>query len=440
VAPNKNPDGSDNPLGRQKNRRVEIIVDTCGTAPQIKYDKNLAWVDDMDLGYLSQGAGEPHKGKSNGDKAITLAGKVYTRGIGTHSPSEMSIDLKGVGKKFESTIGIDDEVGASGSTSFEVWLDGAKVFDSGIMKGGDAPINVSLDLTGIRSMVLIASDGGNGIADDDADWADARISLVEGAATKPEAMSIENSAPIIIASSDAKSEPAVHGAKIVGASPNKPFLFLIPTTGSAPFKFSAANLPAGLRLDSTSGIISGAIENEGSTDVALTVENAAGTTQSTLTIICGKDKLGLTPPMGWNSWKMGFGDDNIRKARNPGIQLAGTIAAGRPIDAVGADEFLEIDSQYAGTDCYALKVKGDSMIEDGIYDGDYVIVKPNPSPRNGEIVVALLEDGCATLKRFFKESDRFRLQPANSEMQPIMVDAANDLQVQGTVVALFRKL
>jgi repressor LexA len=138
--------------------------------------------------------------------------------------------------------------------------------------------------------------------------------------------------------------------------------------------------------------------------------------------------------------KMGFGDDNIRKARNPGIQLAGTIAAGRPIDAVGADEFLEIDSQYAGTDCYALKVKGDSMIEDGIYDGDYVIVKPNPSPRNGEIVVALLEDGCATLKRFFKESDRFRLQPANSEMQPIMVDAANDLQVQGTVVALFRKL
>jgi len=138
--------------------------------------------------------------------------------------------------------------------------------------------------------------------------------------------------------------------------------------------------------------------------------------------------------------KMGFGDDNIKRARHAGIQLAGSIAAGRPIDAVGADEYLEIDSQYAGTDCYALKVKGDSMIEDGIYDGDYVIVKPNPSPRNGEIVVALLGDGSATLKRFFKEGGRFRLQPANSEMQPIMIESSNDLQVQGTVVALFRKL
>ncbi len=80
------------------------------------------------------------------------------------------------------------------------------------------------------------------------------------------------------------------------------------------------------------------------------------------------------------------------------------------------------------------------MIEDGIYDGDYVIIKPNPSPRNGEVVVALLEDGSATLKRFFKEKTGFRLQPANSEMQPIYVESASDLQVQGTVVALFRKL
>lgn len=138
--------------------------------------------------------------------------------------------------------------------------------------------------------------------------------------------------------------------------------------------------------------------------------------------------------------KMGFGDDNIKKPKNAGIHLAGTIAAGQPIDVVAGEEYLEIDSQYAGTECYALKVKGDSMIEDGICNGDYVIVKPNPSPRNGEIVVALLDDGSATLKRFFKESGRFRLQPANNEMQPIMVDASNDLQVQGTVVALFRKL
>ncbi len=135
-------------------------------------------------------------------------------------------------------------------------------------------------------------------------------------------------------------------------------------------------------------------------------------------------------------------DDTGEDEETPpnGLPFAGTIAAGRPIDAVEAAEYLEIDNRYASEGCYALKVKGDSMIEDGIYDGDFVIVKPNPSPLNGEVVVALLEDGTATLKRFFKENGRFRLQPANSELQPIFIDSMNDLTIRGTVVALFRKL
>ncbi len=110
-------------------------------------------------------------------------------------------------------------------------------------------------------------------------------------------------------------------------------------------------------------------------------------------------------------------------SESQGIPLAGTIAAGQPIDAINPGEYLAMDNQYAGTDCFALKVKGDSMIEDGICDGDFVIIKPNPSPRNGEIVVALLDDGTATLKRLFKEKGGYRLQPANSELQPIFVDA-----------------
>ena len=126
--------------------------------------------------------------------------------------------------------------------------------------------------------------------------------------------------------------------------------------------------------------------------------------------------------------------------RPNGLPLAGTIAAGQPIDALQADEYLEIDKQYSDAGCYALKVKGESMIEDGIYDGDFVIVKPNPSPLNGDVVVALLDDGSATLKRFFKEKSGFRLQPGNSSMAPILVASSNDLQIQGTVVALFRKL
>lgn len=128
------------------------------------------------------------------------------------------------------------------------------------------------------------------------------------------------------------------------------------------------------------------------------------------------------------------------EAQPVGVPLAGRIAAGAPIDAFETPEYLTMESDYAQRGCFALEVKGDSMIEDGIYSGDYVIIKPSPSPTNGEIVVALLEDGSATLKRFYKENGGFRLQPGNSSMEPIFVSRASDLQIQGVVVGLFRKM
>lgn len=134
-------------------------------------------------------------------------------------------------------------------------------------------------------------------------------------------------------------------------------------------------------------------------------------------------------------------EDAVEADAQPvGVPLAGRIAAGAPIDAFETPEFLTMESDYAQRGCFALEVKGDSMIEDGIYSGDYVIIKPSPSPTNGEIVVALLEDGSATLKRFYKENGGFRLQPGNSSMEPIFVSRASDLQIQGVVVGLFRKM
>ena len=123
-----------------------------------------------------------------------------------------------------------------------------------------------------------------------------------------------------------------------------------------------------------------------------------------------------------------------------GLPMAGTIAAGNPIDALETDEYLEVESRYAGSGCFALKVKGESMIEEGIFDGDFVIVKPNPSPTNGEIVVAVLDDDTATLKRFYKEKGRYRLQPANKDMEPIYVPSNEEINIKGVVVGLFRKM
>jgi repressor LexA len=94
-------------------------------------------------------------------------------------------------------------------------------------------------------------------------------------------------------------------------------------------------------------------------------------------------------------------------------------------------------SLQAREDSYVLRVRGKSMIEDLIDDGDFVIVQPQATARDGDIVVALLEDNGVTLKRFYREDGRIRLQPANAELEPIY---ATDLQIQGKVVGVIRKL
>jgi len=113
-------------------------------------------------------------------------------------------------------------------------------------------------------------------------------------------------------------------------------------------------------------------------------------------------------------------------------------AGGCRVEAVEERETfaVPVDLITDSANSYVLRVKGDSMIEDGIFDGDYVIVERNPSPKNGDVVVALLDNEYATLKRFYRERDRIRLQPANSTMKPIY---CFDPLIQGVVRAVIRK-
>ncbi len=128
--------------------------------------------------------------------------------------------------------------------------------------------------------------------------------------------------------------------------------------------------------------------------------------------------------------------DESRSSRLP---LVGTIAAGSPIDAVEDRQFLDLEEVFAsptGTeDRYVLKVRGDSMINDSICDGDFVVIERRTNARNGEIVVALLENGEATLKRMYRENGKIRLQPANDAYEPIWVD---DCTIQGICVGVIR--
>lgn len=132
------------------------------------------------------------------------------------------------------------------------------------------------------------------------------------------------------------------------------------------------------------------------------------------------------------------------KARQPkvaplSVPLLGRIAAGAPVEAINTPETLYFSDFTGNESTFALKVRGESMIDDHICNGDYVLVEKTGNVKNGDIVVALVDGAEATLKRFYNEPDgRVRLQPANATMAPLFVDR-NRLEVQGRVLAVMRK-
>ena len=128
------------------------------------------------------------------------------------------------------------------------------------------------------------------------------------------------------------------------------------------------------------------------------------------------------------------------------VPLLGKVAAGAPqLAAETTEDSVKIDSFLlggaGGREVFALRVKGQSMIEDGIHDGDYLFVRKTPTAQPGDIVVALIEDE-ATVKRYFPEGERIRFQPANSAMQPIYVEKSQfrSTMILGKVVGVYRKM
>lgn len=133
--------------------------------------------------------------------------------------------------------------------------------------------------------------------------------------------------------------------------------------------------------------------------------------------------------------------EDLDTSRSVGLPILGLIAAGQPIETIeGHQETLEVPPFMVGRrHSYVLQVKGQSMIEDGILDGDFVVIAEKEVPSNGEVVVALVNGSEATLKRYYKEKDHIRLQPANSSMEPIIVEPSTPIQIQGVVIGVIRK-
>jgi alpha-galactosidase len=257
------------------------------------------WLDQLDLSPATQGWGIPKKNRTVDDNIMTIAGKTFQRGFGTHAESSLFIQLDGKANSFTAQVGIDDEVkGRQPAVEFIVYGDGAKLWSSGVMHEGDTARLCNVKLLGVKKLELRVTEGGNGNSSDHADWADAKFEAagVAGFATY---YPVPSEPYILTPKPSAK--PKINSASVFGVRPGSPFQFRIPATGDRPMTFLVTGLPQGLKLDQETGLITGKLVKAGTYVIQLKAKNAKGIAEKSLRIICG-DKIALTPPMGWNSW------------------------------------------------------------------------------------------------------------------------------------------
>ncbi len=298
------------------------------------------WIDSMDLSQVEQGWGVATPRKSVNGNLITLSGTVYQQGVGTHSTSNIVINLHGAATHFSATVGVDDEATKTGSVVFVVIADGKEIAKTPVLRKGDAPQVLSIDITGAKKLILQVGDAGDGNDNDHADWANAQLTLLPNAKIKPATVVIATAAPRYAAQL-VTDLPQIHGARIIGATPGHPFLFRIPATGKGPFTFGAKNLPKGLSLNTKTGVISGSLESAGKTEVMLSVRGAKGSTKRNFTIVGGEHQLALTPPMGWNSWNVWANAVDQDKVKAAADELVTTGLAAHGYMYVNIDDTWE---------------------------------------------------------------------------------------------------
>jgi alpha-galactosidase len=297
------------------------------------------WLDSLSLTAMTTGWGVAHAAQSVGGAPIKIAGITFQHGVGTHAASDYRLDLHGAATRFQSEVGIDDEVTSPGEATFSVIVDGVAKVTTPVIKSGDKPIFIDVDLTGAKSLELVVTPAGATNSYDHADWAGASITLTPGGLSPvPVAAPIESARLTIMPDDPA---PAIHYPKITGATPGRAFLFLIPATGKAPLVYSAAGLPAGLALNSSTGVISGSLMAAGTRKVAISVKNSLGKASSVLTIVGGDHKLALTPPMGWNSWNVWAGAVDEGKVKAAADVLTTSGLTGHGYEYVNIDDTWE---------------------------------------------------------------------------------------------------
>lgn len=260
-------------------------------------------LQDLDYRSMVQDWESARAGQSVDKNPIRIGGQTFADGIGTHAQSDLTLRLNKGATAFSSMVGVDDEKEGKGSVRFRIYVDGKQAADSGVMRGNDKPKQLTVNLKGAKTIRLVVEDAGDGIDSDHADWADAKFTILSGHKKdiKAAAVTLE---PTMKIAMNPPAHPEINGARVVGFTPGKEFLFRIPATGKAPLSYKVEGLPAGLHVDEKRGIITGTVDKPGRFNVQVTVTGPAGKDSRGLQIIAGYRKLALTPPMGWNSWNV----------------------------------------------------------------------------------------------------------------------------------------
>ena len=259
------------------------------------------WLSSLEVDRIEQSYGQPHADTSVDGHGLSIAGHAFAHGIGTHADSEFTVVLKKDATRFRASVGVDDEVAGheGGSVEFAVRADGKPVWESGVMHAGDQAKAVDLDVTGVDHLTLLVGNAHDGINSDHANWADAQLDLT-GTGERPHIVG-KVAEPAVVLTPKPAATPRLTGPRVFGVRPSSPFLFTITATGERPMEFTAETLPASLRLDPTTGRITGTLPQAGEFSVTVRAKNARGTAERKLRLVAG-DRIALTPPMGWNSW------------------------------------------------------------------------------------------------------------------------------------------
>ena len=268
--------------------------------PVFAAEPQAVWLADLNLKLMSSGWGHAMANRSVTTQELAIAGQKFARGVGTHAESVLYIQLDGAAVEFTAQVGVDDRAGqGKGSVDFLLLGDSRELWQSWRMKCGDAAKQVRVPLAGVKSLILVVEDGGDGHNNDHADWAEAKITFT---GAKPEAVAMPHEEARIL-TPPPPAAPRINGPRVYGVRPGHPFLYRIPCTGERPMKFATRNLPDGLVLDAASGIITGNVTDRShrTYDVLLLAENAQGKCERAFKVVVG-ETLALTPPMGWNHW------------------------------------------------------------------------------------------------------------------------------------------